>query len=957
MPFRSIGSLWGKWDLHFHTPSSYDYKKKNVTDEQIVKGLVDAGVAAVAITDHHLIDVTRIRSLQVIGAGALTVFPGIELRSELGGNESVHLIGIFSEVSDLDVIWTKLQGQLNLTAAEVQKKGDDKVYVQFVQAAKLIRSLQGIVSVHAGGKSNSIENIGNKHPYRQALKEDLAREYIDLFEVGRTTDIKGYEQKVFPDIGFQKPLVICSDNHDITEYAVKAPCWIKADPAFQGFQQATSDPKERVFIGDVPPSLERVRKNRTKYMKSISFEKVQNSTLEEDWFSGAVPLNTGLIAVIGNKGTGKTALVESIGLVGNTALHERFSFLHLEKFRQPKNNKAKHFAAILEWEDGSSPRKLLSESVQADSLETVGYIPQHYLEMICNEIQTSESNFDKELKSVIFSHVDEANRLGNDTLDELLEYRTEQTRQRLEQLRSELTEINKEILRLEHQGSEESRQSLLSLLELKTRELAAHDNIAPAVVQKPTADPSKQQDLEDIASQIERQQSDRSALAGEASQKDAEIKSLARKQAVATRVIGRLHNFAASYETFLADAAADCVELDLSPGDLVKVTIDHETPEKIRSDAQAAEISGRVVRTAMEQHLAELLTTVQDLTQKMDAPNVQYQTYLQDLEEWQRVRSGIVGDEDQPGSMSYVRSQITGLDSIPERLGLARSSRKEKVGEIYAALEQLVVTYKSLYSPVQKFIEGHDLATGKFNFDFEASIVFSGLEEKFFSMVNQGRKGSFCGIDDGRKLLKTLIAKADSNSKDGAIAFAADLFDHLTHDRRESTGPRIQLSDELKAGVTELDLLNLIFSLPYLNPRYSLKWSGKNIEELSPGERGTLLLIFYLLIDQREHPLIIDQPEENVDNRTVYDVLVPCIKEARKKRQVIIVTHNPNLAVVCDADQVIHCSINKKNRNKVTYETGSLENPEINKYTIDVLEGTRPAFDRRESKYQEPAGK
>lgn len=307
--------------------------------------------------------------------------------------------------------------------------------------------------------------------------------------------------------------------------------------------------------------------------------------------------------------------------------------------------------------------------------------------------------------------------------------------------------------------------------------------------------------------------------------------------------------------------------------------------------------------------------------------------------------------------MSYVRSQITGLDSIPERLGLARSSRKEKVGEIYAALEQLVVTYKSLYSPVQKFIEGHDLATGKFNFDFEASIVFSGLEEKFFSMVNQGRKGSFCGIDDGRKLLKTLIAKADSNSKDGAIAFAADLFDHLTHDRRESTGPRIQLSDELKAGVTELDLLNLIFSLPYLNPRYSLKWSGKNIEELSPGERGTLLLIFYLLIDQREHPLIIDQPEENVDNRTVYDVLVPCIKEARKKRQVIIVTHNPNLAVVCDADQVIHCSINKKNRNKVTYETGSLENPEINKYTIDVLEGTRPAFDRRESKYQEPAGK
>jgi predicted ATP-dependent endonuclease of OLD family len=957
MPFRPIGSLWGKWDLHFHTPSSYDYGKKSVSDEQIVRGLVDAGVAAVAITDHHLIDAKRIRNLQAIGKGVLTVFPGIELRSDLGGNESVHLIGIFSETSDPDFIWTKLQGQLDLTPAEVQRKGNDKVYVQFVQAAKLIRNLQGVVSVHAGGKSNSIENIGNKHPYRQALKEDIAREYIDLFEIGRTTDIKVYEDIVFPDIGFRRPIVICSDNHDITEYAVKAPCWVKADPAFHGFQQVRSDPKERVYIGDVPPSLERVRKNSTKYMKSISFEKLTNSNLDEDWFSSTVPLNSGLIAVIGNKGTGKTALVESIGLLGRTALHKRFSFLNPDKFRQPKNNKAKHFAATLEWEDGSSTRKILSEPVEENSLETVGYIPQHYLEMICNEIQTSEGNFDKELKSVIFSHVDEANRLNADTLDELLAYRTEQTHQRLEQLRNELTELNKQILRLENEGSAESRQLLLSLLDQKARELEAHEKSAPVVVEKPAADPSKQQGLEDIAAQIEKQQNDRATITAQARSKDAEIKASAKKQAVANRVLGRLRNFEASYEAFLADATSDCIELGLSPRDLVKVTIDHESPEKIRADAEATETLGRVVRDAFDMQLAELLTSIEDLTQKLDAPNVQYQAYLQALEDWQRLRSKIVGDENQAGSIRYVGAQITALDSIPEKVALAKSDRKAKVGEIFAVLEQLVVTYKSLYSPVQKFIEAHDLAAGKFNFDFEASIVCSGLEERFFSMINQGRKGSFCGVEEGRDLLKSLIARADFDTKVGVITFAEDLLDYLKRDKRESPSPAIDLSSELKSGVTALDLLDLVFSLSYLRPRYSLKWSGKNIEELSPGERGTLLLIFYLLIDRREHPLIIDQPEENVDNRTVYDILVPCIKEARKKRQVIIVTHNPNLAVVCDADQVIHCSIDKKNRNKVTYEAGSLENPEINKYTIDVLEGTRPAFDRRDSKYQEPPAK
>jgi predicted ATPase len=152
--------------------------------------------------------------------------------------------------------------------------------------------------------------------------------------------------------------------------------------------------------------------------------------------------------------------------------------------------------------------------------------------------------------------------------------------------------------------------------------------------------------------------------------------------------------------------------------------------------------------------------------------------------------------------------------------------------------------------------------------------------------------------------------------------------------------------------VDPIEILDLIFGLEYLVPKYELRWSGKDLDELSPGERGTLLLIFYLLIDKRDTPLIIDQPEENLDNQTVYNTLVPCLREARKRRQVIIVTHNPNLAVVCDADQIIHAQIDKQHQNKVTYTSGAIENPTMNLFSITVLEGTRPAFDQRESKYQ-----
>ena len=96
---------------------------------------------------------------------------------------------------------------------------------------------------------------------------------------------------------------------------------------------------------------------------------------------------------------------------------------------------------------------------------------------------------------------------------------------------------------------------------------------------------------------------------------------------------------------------------------------------------------------------------------------------------------------------------------------------------------------------------------------------------------------------------------------------------------------------------------------------------------------------------------MIDQPEENLDNETVYKTLVPCMRDAKMRRQIVVVTHNPNLAVVCDADQIIYSSIEKDGTNAVKYETGSIEDPAINRHLVDVLEGTAPAFNERAAKY------
>jgi predicted ATPase len=105
------------------------------------------------------------------------------------------------------------------------------------------------------------------------------------------------------------------------------------------------------------------------------------------------------------------------------------------------------------------------------------------------------------------------------------------------------------------------------------------------------------------------------------------------------------------------------------------------------------------------------------------------------------------------------------------------------------------------------------------------------------------------------------------------------------------------------------------------------------------------------MIGMENIPLIIDQPEDNLDNQSIFMMLREFIKQAKKKRQIIIVTHNPNLAVGADAEQIIHVKIDKRNNNRFTYNAGAIEDPVINKFIVNILEGTMPAFDKRKLKY------
>lgn len=150
------------------------------------------------------------------------------------------------------------------------------------------------------------------------------------------------------------------------------------------------------------------------------------------------------------------------------------------------------------------------------------------------------------------------------------------------------------------------------------------------------------------------------------------------------------------------------------------------------------------------------------------------------------------------------------------------------------------------------------------------------------------------------------------------------------------------------------DIANIFFNQEirnkYLFVRPKITVNAKELDELSAGQKGTIYLCLKLATQLFSGPLIFDQPEDDLDNEFINNELISLFLEIKSFRQVIIVSHNANLVVNADSEQII---IAHNNNELLRYECGSLENSIINQGICKILEGGKAAFEKRRSKYQE----
>lgn len=174
-----------------------------------------------------------------------------------------------------------------------------------------------------------------------------------------------------------------------------------------------------------------------------------------------------------------------------------------------------------------------------------------------------------------------------------------------------------------------------------------------------------------------------------------------------------------------------------------------------------------------------------------------------------------------------------------------------------------------------------------------------------------------------------------------------------------------------KNGYDVQSFISMILSGNWFSLQYSIDYEGDNLSDMSPGKRSFVVLKLLLDFSDKKCPILIDQPEDNLDNRAIYNELVKYVREKKKERQIILVTHNPNIVVGADSEEVIVANQNGKNAPndrgiKFQYVHGSLENTSaritddnepilyrcgIREHVCDILEGGENAFRDRENKY------
>jgi AAA domain, putative AbiEii toxin, Type IV TA system len=975
------GSEWKRWEPHIHAPGTVLNNQFGGPDPwetylQTLEALIPK-IEAIGVTDYYVTEtyeeVIRRRRLGRLPNVQL-IFPNVEMRLDVAartGFVNVHLLVSPEDpnhLTELRRILSRLQfnahgDRYDCTREELIRLGrradplltDDgaalrhgatQFKVNFARLKEILGesdwAKHNIVVAVAGGADDGTSGI------RQASDATIRQEIERFAHVIFSSSAAQREfwlglraktvQELRRDYNGCKPCLHGSDAHHaalVGQPVQDRFTWVKGALTFDALRQACIDPDGRAYVGGAPP------------LHAIPSQVVSEVTITDAPWANTptVPLNPGLVAIIGARGSGKTALADMIaagcdaiaGWSGDANVSPSF----LARAR-PLLGQAK---VTLTWGGGDTVSRSL-DGIDGNgpfSYPRARYLSQQFVEELCSSQGASEGLI-QEVERVIFEAHSEDQRDGATDFQELLQARTMRFQQAQRREVEAIAAISDRI------AVELEKESIVAGLVLQTgqkRELIKNytADLAKLIVKGSEVQANRHAQLNQVAqgltAKIQNFQNQRRIFL--TLQDEASNMRSAKSPEMLRQVQAR-------YPTSGLSASQWDDFLLVYKGDVDKALAGYIA----WADQEVAKLQG--VPPPPGDPNSPLITDTEDLSTMQLARLKAEMTRLEAIigadaavRQQYTALSGRISQE--TALLNALEEKLTDAQGAAGRRKTLQTEREASYGHVVGAIISQQAELTTLYAPLLTRLRNSSGTLRKLGFAVtrivDADSWGEFAEEK---LIDRRKSGPFSGRGSLIKLANAELKPAWERGDASQIQAAMNTFvgkywkDFLAHAPYAPT-QKVEYRAWLK------QFAHWLYSTDHISVRYEIEYDRVDIRKLSPGTRGIVLLLLYLALDEADdRPLIIDQPEENLDPKSVFDELVGLFIEAKKKRQVIIVTHNANLVVNTDADQIIIADAGPHPAGglpPITYIAGGLEDGAIRKAVCDILEGGEVAFRER----------
>lgn len=977
------GSEWRRWEPHIHAPGTILNNQFGSTSpwETYLSSLEAATprIEALAVTDYYLTDgYEEVRKYKATGRlpDVQLIFPNVELRLDVAaksGFVNLHLLVSPEDpkhVEELHRLLHRLQFQAHgdtyncsrQDLISLGKKADARICddqaalahgatqfkVNFDQLRRVLRESDwaqaNILVAVAGAAGDGTSGL------RQAADATVRQEiekFADIIFASNPTQrefwlgLRGVTPEQLRErYNGSKPCLHGCDAHDqktVGQPVGERYSWIKGGLEFDALRQACIDPEGRAYVGSEPP--------RTA-MPSQVISCV--SIAGADWaLTPEIPLNSGLVAVIGARGSGKTALADVIA-AGCDAISsaawkadENISPSFLVRARKLLGDAT----ATLTWGGGASVVRFLDGRDANDRLAfpRARYLSQQFVEELCSSASVSDGLI-SEIERVIFEAHHQDDREGATDFAELRDFRASRYRQARERDVDAIADISERVAA--EIEKEASVASLTQQVAQKDAQIKSYnEDLAKLVVKGSEVQASRHAQISQAVQAL------RGKIQGYANQRRAFI--ALQDEVASTR--------ATKAPELLRQAKERHLQSGLSSEQwdefllVYKGNVDTSLAGYVDwADEQVAAFTGTPVAPGApdtpvfheavdltELPLNTLLAEMTRLEALISADNLVRSQYAALS---QRIAL-------ESGALQNLQVRLRDAQGAASRRKELQDERNAAYGRVFEALVSEQTALADLYAPLMSRLAAATGTLSKLGFSVRrvvdvvswGTVAEEGLLDRRKAGPFQGR-GALITLADA--ILRPAWEMGSAADVQAAMAgfiakYMRDLIGHAPVARSQQP--------EFRAWLRRF--AHWLFDTDHISIRYEIVYDGVDIRKLSPGTRGIVLLLLYLALDDADdRPLIIDQPEENLDPKSVFDELVSLFVAAKAKRQVIMVTHNANLVINTDADQIIIADAGPHQDGglpPITYRAGGLENAEIRKAVCDILEGGETAFQER----------